>query len=72
MDTARVELTPHERGSEVDVDVNGLSVVERLVALGAAFRALFCGRIHFHLWHARVEQLRAVRVGAPARASVPA
>lgn len=55
MDTAKVMVTPHERGAEVDLDVRGMSPMERVGAVWAAVVGVFSGRIHVHLWHARVQ-----------------
>lgn len=55
MDTAKVMLTPHERGAEVDLDVRGMSPIERVGAVWAALVGMFSGRIHIHLFHARVQ-----------------
>lgn len=55
MDIAKVMLTPHERGAEVDVDVRGMTMAERIAAVWAALIGVFSGHIHVHLFHARVQ-----------------
>lgn len=65
MNKATVELKAHERGAEVDLDVRGLSLAERLSVVVAAVRTMISGHMHVHLIHALIQSRTGVSLKKP-------